>query len=275
MPQSAWDILIPTIREPESEIWVTYNPDTESDPVRDLENRPNAITETINYTDNPYFADTALVSEMEYDKRVDYEKYLWIWEGNPRTVTDALIFKGKYRVEAFETPADVDRFYYGADWGFAEDPSCLVRMFIKNGILWVDHEAYGVGIDIDDLPALFQTVPGANVWPITGDSQRPDTMSYLRKHGLKIYGAKKGKGSVEDGIAFIRSFRGVVIHPRCKHTADEFGLYSYKVDRITEEIFPVVEDKHNHCIDSCRYALEGVMRRVGSIGSVEARELGL
>jgi phage terminase large subunit len=75
--------------------------------------------------------------------------------------------------------------------------------------------------------------------------------------------AIKAKGSVEDGIAFLRSFKKIIVHERCKHTADEFKLYSYKRDRLTGEILPVLEDKHNHCIDALRYALEQVMLRFG------------
>ena len=277
VPQEAIDILIPTIREPESEIWWSFNPDQETDPVYKMfvgENRPDARVAKINYYDNPYFPEV-LKREMAYDKETDYDKYLWIWEGHPRTITDAQVFKGKFRVASFDTPGDIDRFYYGADWGFSQDPTTLVRCFIRNQILWIDYEAYGIGVDIDDTPELFASVPGAEEWPIVGDSARPETISYMRKKGWKIYGAKKGKGSVEDGIAFIRSFRGVVIHERCRHTADEFKLYSYKTDKLTGDVLPIVEDKHNHCIDALRYALEKTMVAIGSVSRIAISELGL
>ena len=130
--------------------------------------------------------------------------------------------------------------------------------------MWIDHEAYGVGVDIDDTPTLFRTVPGAEKWPIVADSARPETISYMNRNGFKIKGADKGKGSVEDGIAFIRSFEGVVIHERCKHTADEFKLYSYKEDKVSGDILPVLKDEHNHCIDATRYALEHLMQAHGT-----------
>lgn len=277
VPQAAIDVLIPTIRNDGSEIWWTFNPDAPDDPVYRMfvaDGRPDAEVVKINWDDNPYFPEV-LRKEMEYDRAVDYDKFTWVWEGEPRSITDAQVFRGKFRVAAFDTPADVDRFYYGADWGFSQDPTALVRCFIRNGILWIDHEAYGVGVDIDDTPELFRTVPGADKWPIIGDSARPETISYLRKNGLTVWPAKKGKGSVEDGVAFIRSFRGVVIHERCRHTADEFKLYSYKTDKLTGEVLPVLEDKHNHVVDAVRYSLEKTMRAVGSVGSVAASEIGL
>lgn len=262
---ASWDVLIPTIRKEGSEIWVTFNPDSEDDPTYKrfvVNEQPNAVVRKVNYDENPYFPDT-LRQEMEYCKRVDYDAYLHIWEGNPKTLSNAIIFRGKYRVEAFETPADQDVFYYGADWGFAQDPTVLVRCFIRDRVLYIDHEAYGVGVELDEIPQLFQVVPNARKYTIKADSARPETISHLANKGWNIVSVEKWKGSVEDGIAHIRTFEEVVIHERCKHTAEEFRLYSYKVDKVTEEILPIVVDKHNHCIDALRYALEQHIRKVG------------
>lgn len=255
----SWETLIPTIRKAGSEIWVTFNPLTSDDPTtkRFIENPPpDAYVRKVNFDENPYFP-IELRKEMEWDRSHDFEKYLHIWEGYPRTISDAQIFKGRYVVEDF--PDDLwekaDRLFFGADFGFARDPSTLVRCFIYEDRLYIDHEAYGVGVEIDELPQLYRSVPGAEEWPIKADAARPETISYLSRAGFRISAADKWQGSIEDGIAFIKSFEKVVIHPRCRHTADEFRLYSYKVDRLTQEVLPVVVDKFNHCVDGLRYAL--------------------
>jgi phage terminase large subunit len=67
--------------------------------------------------------------------------------------------------------------------------------------------------------------------------------------------ASKGAGSVEDGIALLKSY-DIVVHPRCQHTIDELSMYSWKTDSLTGEILPQLEDKKNHIIDSLRYSLE-------------------
>jgi phage terminase large subunit len=257
----AWDILIPTIRDEESEIWVTFNPDREDDPAYEMfvtEPRADAEIVKINWYDNWWFPDV-LRHELEWDRKHDTEKYLHIWEGECRSFSEAQVFHGKWRTDNFETPANAT-FYYGADWGFSQDPTALVRCFMDDGVLYIDHEAYGVGVDIDATPQLFDAVPGAREWPITADSARPETISYMQQHGFpRMRKAKKGKGSVEDGVSFLRGFKEIVIHERCKHTADEFKMYSYKRDRLTGDILPVIEDKHNHAIDALRYAVEPVM----------------
>ena len=81
--------------------------------------------------------------------------------------------------------------------------------------------------------------------------------------GDSIVPADKWAGSVEDGIDFLRSFEQIVIHERCKHMADEASLYSYKVDAKTNQVLPLVVDKHNHCWDAIRYGLDGYIQRAG------------
>lgn len=264
--QRSWDVLTPTIRKPGSELWLTFNPLTVDDPTNVfLENPPpNALVRKVNYADNPYFPEV-LREQMEWDKQNDFEKYLHVWEGYPLTISDAQVFKGRFVVEPI--PDDLwkkaDRLFFGADFGFARDPSTLVRCFIYENRLYIDYEAYGVGVEIDELPQLYRSVPGSDQWPIKGDSARPETISYLRRHGYNIDGAEKWPDSIEEGINFIKSFDKVVIDPRCKHTADEFRLYSYKTDRLTDEVLPVILDKNNHTIDALRYAMVDYIKARG------------
>lgn len=111
---------------------------------------------------------------------------------------------------------------------------------------------------------MFDEIPGSRLWPIYADSARPETISYVRQRGFNIRAADKWAGSVEDGIAYLRSFERIVIHERCKHMAQEARLYRYQVDKRTEEILPKVEDADNHCWDALRYALcKYITRRRG------------
>ena len=126
--------------------------------------------------------------------------------------------------------------------------------------MYVEHEAWGLGVDIDATPSMFDTVPGARQFNIKADNARPETISYMNKHGFKVTACEKGKGSIEDGISFIRSFEEVVIHPRCTHSIEEGKLYRYKRDRLTNEITTTIVDKHNHIWDAVRYALEAIMK---------------
>lgn len=246
------DVLIPTIRKAASEIWIDFNTDDEAAPTyqRFIANPPpDAFVRFVTYRDNPFFPDT-LKAEMEYVRRVDPDKYQWIWEGKPRRISQALVFSGKYRVEEFEHGADdIERYYLGVDWGFSADPTTMVRSYVHDGSLYIDHEAYGVGVELDELSQLFDSVPEGDKWPCQADDARPETISYLRRNGYEnIRKVKKPKGSVEDGISILKAFETIVIHPRCRHTIAEFGSYSYKVDRMTGDVLPILVDKDNHCL---------------------------
>ncbi|MDR0454717.1 MAG: PBSX family phage terminase large subunit [Deferribacteraceae bacterium] len=260
-----WNILIPTIRAENSEIWVSFNPINITDPTyqRFVLNRASddQITLSVTYRDNPFFPGV-LRREMEQCKKNDYDLYLHIWEGNPKTLSDAIIFKGKYEIKEFQT-MPCPRWRLGADWGFAADPSTLIAMYINENNLYIRHEVYGHGIEIRDMEQFWKPVlDKTGKQTVYADCARPETISDANRYsGTTVTAAKKWAGSVEDGIEFIRGkFGKIYIHPECKHTAEEFGRYSYKVDRKTEEILPVVADAFNHCIDAVRYGLDGYIR---------------
>jgi phage terminase large subunit len=83
----------------------------------------------------------------------------------------------------------------------------------------------------------------------------------MRRHGYpKLIAAKKGPGSVEEGVEFMKSYDIVVDPDACPHVVDELSSYSYEIDKKTDEVLPVLEDKKNHTIDACRYALEPLRR---------------
>lgn len=259
--QRSLDLLRPTIRAPGSQIWFSWNPSKSTDPIdvllRGDNPPPSSIVVQANYRDNPWFPDE-LREEMEYDRLRDPEKYAHIWLGEYQRNSSARVFRN-WTIEEFERPKGIVH-RLGADWGYSIDPSVLVRCDIDGHRLYVDYEAYQVGCEINNLPELFMTVPDSERWPITADSARPETISYMQKHGFpKMHAALKGAKSLEEGIEFLRSF-DIVVHPRCVHTIDELTMYSYKTDPLTGEVIPILEDKDNHVIDSLRYACEGARR---------------
>ena len=101
----SWKILIPTIRKPGSEIWVSFNPELETDETyqRFVIHPPqDAILIKINYWDNPWFPEV-LRMEMESLKALDHEAYMQVWEGVCRQTIDGAIFaKEMMRAEAEE-----------------------------------------------------------------------------------------------------------------------------------------------------------------------------
>jgi phage terminase large subunit len=269
--QASIDTVIPTIRAKNSRLIWSWNPDQATDPIDVLLRGPdgpppNSIVCEVNYTDNPWFPDV-LREAMEFDRSRDIDKYNHIWLGTYRRNSEARVFKN-WRVEEFDSPTNVD-YRLGADFGYSIDPSCAVRCWISGREIYVDYEAWGLGVEIDHLPALFMSIPNAEKWPLVADSSRPETISFLRRNGFPvIIPATKGARSVEEGVSWLKSY-DLIIHPRCQHLINELTVYSWKTDPLTGLVLPQLEDKDNHLIDALRYAVEAVRRAEGSAPMVD------
>jgi len=291
VPDVSIEALINTVRKKGSEIWFSFNPDLKDDPVykRYVEGAKDMlidgisiISKLVNFYDNPYFYGTELVKQMESDRKRRPDVYNNIWLGNVKKESEALVFKGKYEIQNFETPPlnkiKDQMYYYGADWGFSPDPCVLIRCFITEKdderILWIDQEIYEIELSLNSIALKFAEMPDVRNWKIKADSARPDIIDLLRRCGYNIEGAGKtwnlGKERslkaentndankqtfIKAGIEYMLDFDKIIIHERCRNTTIEFGSYSKKIVPKTGEILPILEDKYNHCIDSLRYAL--------------------
>ena len=92
--KTSWNVLIPTIRKEKSEIWITFNPELESDETyqRFIVSPPeNSVVQRINWNDNPWFPET-LRMEKDALKSRDLSAYNNVWEGLCRLTVDGAIF---------------------------------------------------------------------------------------------------------------------------------------------------------------------------------------
>lgn len=272
--ETAWMKLRPTVREAGSEVWCTWNPEKDGSPTdqRFRKAAPaNAKIVEMNYTDNPWFPDVLEQERQDDRARLDDQTYAWIWEGAYRENSDAQILAGKYRVDEFEPQTGWDGPYFGIDWGFSQDPTAGVKLWVHDQRLYVEHEASKVGLENDDIAEfMIKRLPDIERHVVRADSARPETISHVKSTGQgkrqalpKITAMQKWPGSVEDGIAHLRSYREIVIHPRCTGTLKEARLYSYKTDRLSGDVLTTIVDANNHLLDAVRYALGPMIRRQG------------
>jgi phage terminase large subunit len=267
LSQRSLDLLRPTIRAEASELWFSWNPDKPTDPVDALLRGetlpPGAVVIEANWDANPWLPDV-LRAELEYDRRRDPDKFAHVWQGDYQRHSESRVFKNWKIVDFDVDPKWVLR--QGADWGFSVDPSVLVQCAIVGRTLYVIAEAYRVGCEVDFLPDLFRTVADSERWATIADSARPETISFMQRHGFpKMLAAVKGARSLEEGVEFLRSF-DILVHPRCRRTADELTAYSYETDPLSGLVIPKLKDKDNHVIDALRYACEGARRAAASNG---------
>lgn len=264
-------MLRPTIRKQGSELWFSWNPDQPESAVdeffRGKHGAPdNSIVVQVNHYDNPFLPETARL-EMESDrKRMSPEDFAHVWEGAYNLKSDSIVFAGKYRIDEFEPSGEWDGPYHGLDFGFANDPTAGVKCWVFDSRLFIEYDAGRVKLELDDTAGYMKEhIPEIEKHVIRADNARPESISYLKRKGLPhIKGVDKWQGSVEDGIEHMKSYDEIIVHPRCKGMQQEMRLYSYKIDKKSGDVLPIVIDANNHYIDSTRYALSPMIQNRGA-----------
>lgn len=275
LSRRSMDILLPTIRAEGSEFFFSFNPELETDPVykrfiAEPDPKDGALVIPMNWDDNPWFPQV-LKDEMDACRRRSADDYEHIWEGKTRSFTKASILGHLIRVDAFE-PDPSWTPYYGIDWGFAADPTVCGRVFVHQNKLYIRNLFHGHGVEINDYARCFKTVPDADRFELMADNSRPESISYLNnphnyadRKPLRVKGAPKWSGSVDDGIAWLRSLDAIVIHPDCQDAIIELPRYTWKIDRVTGEILPVPAEGNDHVADMLRYACSKFIKRQNTV----------
>ena len=261
IPESGWLALEATVfRQPKSEIWALWNPRDESSPVdkRFRQNPPDsAIVVEVNWSDNPFFPEGLEKLRRREQERLDPGTYAHVWDGAYLQNSNAQVFHGKVHVEEFDPGDDWDGPYFGGDFGYSQDPTAAVEVWLSGPDIWIRREMFGKGLEYDDTPsAVKSAIPGFERQLSRWDSASPAAISHLKRHGLPLAASvRKWPGSIEDGIAYLRSFARIVIHPDCVNMQQEARLYSYKVNN-AGDVGTKIIDAHNHGWDAVRYAVE-------------------
>jgi len=142
-------------------------------------------------------------------------------------------------------------YYNGLDFGYSNDPTAAGRQAIKGKTLYIlDEIIYELGLTNNLIADRLK--PVINKENIRCDNE-PKSIAELRGYGIKALAAKKGPGSVNFGIQYMRQFE-IIIDRQCQNAINEFQQYQWKKNRDGVAINEPV-DKDNHFIDQVRYAL--------------------
>lgn len=258
MTKRSLQYLKPTIRKDGSQIWYSFNPEDEDDPIYQelvIHTPKNAIVAKVSWFDNPWFNDV-LRQEMQADYELDAEAADWIWGGNCRRVSDKQVLRGKLEIRPFEPGPNWDGPYHGLDFGYGQDPLHGVRCWVWEGDLYIEFEAYGEKCEIEDHPACLDLIPGIREHVLRCDNARPEMVSYLKRNGFpRAVSCQKWAGCVEDRVSFLRSFHRIIINPTCPEIIKQGKLWSWKVTK-GEDILNVLQPGWDHGWDAVGYALE-------------------
>ena len=135
---NSWNVLVPTIRKADSEIWISFNPELPTDETwkRFVMNPPeNAIVQKINWSDNPYFPEVLDLERRALQGR-DIEAYNNVWEGIPRQTVNGAIFAKEVTMAELEgricnVPYDATKMVHAVfDLGWADQTAVWLLQFV-------------------------------------------------------------------------------------------------------------------------------------------------
>jgi phage terminase large subunit len=267
--RNSWNILIPTIRKEDSEIWVTFNPELETDETyqRFVAKPPSdAVVQKINWSDNPWFPDT-LKAEKEALKARDQEAYNQVWEGLCRQTVDGAIFgaemaKAETENRIMKVPYDPTKPVHAiCDLGWADATAWwfvqfigmetrLIRYFEDTQRTMTSYLA-----DLQSFGYVYDTI-----W-LPHDAQNK-TLAAAGRSIEDIVRSAGFKTRVLERVPVVDSINAArTIFPNCyfdrENTADGLNClrhYRYEVDPDTGQFSRnPLHDRYSHGADAFRY----------------------
>ena len=263
--KKSWDILIPTIRKPNSEIWASFNPDLDTDDTYQrfvVNTPPDAVVVKMNYSDNAWFPDV-LEDERVHCKATnpDYEN---IWEGNCKAAKDGAIYASEIR-EAQENgrvtnvPYDpMLKVHVVMDLGWNDSMSViLVQRGLSDvrviGHIEDDHRT------LDSYSAQLKSLSynwGEMYLPHDGQSKDfksgTSAEEIMRKQGWNVRIIPRA--DIEHGIKIARmNFHRVYFDKSVTRLLECLKNYRRSINSNTNEPGAPLHDEYSHSADAFRY----------------------
>lgn len=210
---------------------------------------------TTNYLCNE-FLDSVDKAVFERMKLLNPRKYATAGLGE-WGISEGLVFED-FKVEERDVSGSKWKKCFGLDYGYVNDPTAFIgaAVNLEKMELYIFDEFYEYGMLNSEIAKRISE-KGYSKERIRADSAEPKSNEDLRRLGIRrVVPAKKGQGSILNGISKIREF-SIIISPDCRDTLREISSYIYS-KTLTDRGKPLPEDRNNHLMDALRYALEDV-----------------
>lgn len=251
------------------EIWLDFNPSADFWAYQELRNDPDAEWLTLTYPDNNALS-TSIIEEIEKAltkgfhnptlqggdlfKENNIKSPYWSnwWKvyglGQLGALMGAVL--SNWRV-CDAIPKDAKLIGCGLDFGFTNDPTGEVEVYLQNGELWVNELIYQTGLTNPDIAKMhkgFKWLAGAE---IIADSAEPKSIEELNRLGLRVTPALKGQDSVKNGLDILQRY-AINVTKSSTNLIQELRSYCWETDRSGNTLNKPI-DAFNHLIDPLRY----------------------
>ena len=235
-------------------IYIDYNPNVAFWVHEHLQGQPDVQFIISDHRHNP-FLDEHTRNKVERLKLTDPDQ----WKVYARGLTgklNGLIFTNWTIVP--QIPAEAKRIAYGLDFGFTNDETGCIEVYMLSGQLWVNELIYDTGLTNPDISQKLKKLQVSRVTEIIADSAEPKSIEELRRLGWHVTGAKKGPDSVKNSIDILKRYQ-INITQNSLNLRKELMRYQWKTDQNGKTINEPV-DTWNHLIDPLRYIALGKLR---------------
>ena len=211
------------------------------------------------YLDNKYLDEEYIANLLDMKERnpVKYDVYaLGKWGVLGKKVYENWTIQDFAVHELVQSNPNL-KAVFGMDFGYVSDPSTLIASLLdlENRKLYIFDEMYEKGFLNNQIADRIKDM-GYSKEMIIADSAEQKSIAEIKGYGIsRIKPARKGAGSIMQGITFIQQF-DIVVHPSCKNTINELENYSFKKDKNTGAFLNQPIDDFNHILDALRYSLE-------------------
>lgn len=270
--KKSWDVLIPTIRKPGSEIWVTFNPELDTDETfsRFVVRPPEeSIVIQMNWQDNPWFP-----PELDKERRQWLDRdpvgYLTTWEGKCRPAIEGAIYaneieatqrEGRIRAVPYDPQLKVHTVW---DLGWNDSMSIICVQRVASEVRVIDYiedshrtvDSYVMQLQERKWNWGTDYIPhdGAHRDFKSGKS----TQELLQTLGRNVQ--VLARGNPEEGIRLARMIfpRTYFDADRCTELVNHLKRYRRQINQVTQEAGAPLHDEHSHAADAFRYLAQSL-----------------
>jgi len=243
----SWDIYAELALRTRKRIYIDFNPNAAFWVHDNVLGRPEVQLIISDHRHNPFLTKQDR-QKIEILKESDQERWRVYARGLTGKVS-GLVLDNWDLCE--DIPADARLLAAGLDFGFTNDETGCIVVYMQEGALWVTEILYERGLTNPDISARL-TLAGLNKnVEIIADSAEPKSIEELQRMGWKVTGAKKGPDSIKSSIDILKRYP-IRVTRRSKNLIEELNRYKWRTGRSGRVLNEPV-DTWNHLIDPLRY----------------------
>ena len=252
IPHSVYDQLEPRTRET---VWLDWNPSTEFWFYTQLLNNDDLKEDlqfiTLTYKDNEAL-DRATVKSIE--SRRGNKNWWQVYGLGQLGEVEGRIYTGWQMLD--EIPFEARLMRFGMDFGYSNDPAAIIAIYYYNGGYIFDEVLYAKGMSNQRLAEVLKDQP-TNA-QVIADSAEPKSIDDIKAYGVPIVPARKGRDSINNGIAYIQDQR-ISVTKRSVNLLREYRGYLWEKDKKDDSILTTkAQDFDNHAMDALRYGMDSI-----------------